>query len=318
MKILFSASIEMLSKVNQELITTNSQINEVLYLNDLNSLDNPELIQAWVVNPCPNFKIDSSVKFYLPNLKLICTPTTGTTHIDVADLKKNNIEVIGLKGSNVVEQIKASSEFTFIHILNAIRNFSLSLDHVKNGNWRNNDFLLRGREVCESTIGIVGLGRIGGNVARWLNCMGAKIIFYDPFVENDSYQKCTFLDDLLISSDIVVLSVHLSNDTSKMINYDKFKLMKNNSWLVNTSRGEIINEEDLLLALKNNLIRGASLDVLTNENRTDFLIDNDLIEYSKFNSNLIISPHVAGLSVDSESKAQMFAFSEALKFIDNA
>ncbi len=312
-RILFSASTEMLSESDRSLINSRCEISCVIDLVDLEVISKRDEYKVWVVHPCPSFKITAAILDYIPNLETIVTPTTGTTHIDVVGLEKIGIKVIGLKDSEVVKEIKASSEFTFIHILNVLRKFSNSIDHVKNGRWREGDNELRGHEICESTIGIVGLGRIGGNVAKWLTCMGAKVLYFDPYVANDVYSRYDDIYDLAAVVDVLVVAVHLSNETSGMIDIDVFKSMRSNSWLVNTSRGEIVVEEDLLWALKNRVISGASVDVISGENELGFVENNRVINLSKSIPNLIVTPHVAGLTYESEAKAQMFAFREAVK-----
>lgn len=306
----------MLSEYELEIVQNSSIPLEIIDYSDFHDLNNREDIIAWVVHPCPNFTIDSQVLEYIPNLSLICTPSTGTTHLNKESLTDANIEVIGLKGSTTVEEIKASSEFTFIHVLNAIRKFTDAVDHTKNGNWRNGDSLLRGREVCESSIGIVGLGRIGGNVAKWSRCMGMAVSYVDPNVSNENYKRFHSLKEMASEVDVLVVAVHLDSSTEGMIDSSILKEMKEDSWLVNTSRGEILVENDLLEILRKGLIRGASLDVLCFENREDFPSCNQLYKYSLTNDNLIITPHVAGLSYDSERKAQMFAFENALRFVN--
>ncbi len=311
-QILFSASTDMLSDDDVKSINSQCKIRCIIDFEDLEALERPDHYKVWVVHPCPSFKISEKVLDLLPNLKAIVTPTTGTTHIDILGLEKAGIKVIGLKGSKVVNQIKASSEFTFIHVLNVLRNFSKSINHVKNGKWREGDSDLRGHEICESTVGIVGLGRIGGNVAKWLTSMGAKVFYYDPYVHSDSFKRYDNILELASAVDVLVISVHLSEDTKGMIDMNVLRYMKHNSWLVNTSRGEIIVEDDLIKALKSHIIGGASIDVITGENEIGFVENNKLISLAKVIPNLIITPHVAGLTFESEAKAQLFAFREAL------
>ena len=295
------------------LINSHCETKCVIDLKDLELLNRRDEYKIWVVHPCPRFKISAAVLNFLPNLSTIVTPTTGTTHIDILGLEKIGINVIGLKGSKVVNEIKASSEFTFVHVLNVLRKFSYSIDHVKNGRWRDGDSELRGHEICESTVGIVGLGRIGENVAKWLTCMGSKVYYFDPYIANDNYLRYGDIYNLAAAVDVLVIAVHLNNETMGMIDINVFKNMKSDSWLVNTSRGEIIVEEDLITALNNQMIGGASIDVVSGENEVGFVLNSDLIRLSKKIPNLLITPHVAGLTYESEAKAQMFAFREAMK-----
>lgn len=316
-KILFSASIDMLTEKEKATVNKHCDMTTVIRLDDLNKIANIHNYEAWVVHPCPDFVIGSAIAKKFPNLKLIVTPTTGTTHLNVTELNESGIRVEGLKGSSVVNKIKASSEFTFIHVLNAVRNFSAAIKHVEQGLWRENDDKLRGREFCESTVGVIGLGRIGGNVANWSKAMGAKVIYFDPFVEDPNFFRADDMMSLLRDSDIVVVAVHLNSTTNNLIRLKHLKAMKKSAWLVNTSRGEIVSENDLIFALKNKIIRGASLDVIANENSMAKFSSISVLEYAKNNSNLIITPHVAGLSVDSERKAQMFAFEMSLRSLSS-
>jgi lactate dehydrogenase-like 2-hydroxyacid dehydrogenase len=107
---------------------------------------------------------------------------------------------------------------------------------------------------------------------------------------------------LIANSNIVLLSLHLNNKTKNMFNENFFSIMKKDSYLINISRGEILNEDSLIKYLKNKKIRAAAVDVVSNEQRID-IRKNKLIKYAQNNNNLFITPHIAGLTYDSENKA---------------
>ena len=114
-------------------------------------------------------------------------------------------------------------------------------------------------------------------------------------------------DRLIRLSDVILISVHLNSKTKNLVDKNFFKKMNKNSILINTSRGEVIDEKALLKALKNKSIKRAYLDVITNEQQSD-LSNHPLIEYSRDNKNLIITPHMAGLTFESENIAADIIF----------
>lgn len=275
---------------------------------------------AWICNPCPSYYINSSLLDSASNLRTLVTPSTGTNHIDVKYATQKNILVSSLRNSSAVQDIVASSEFTFTLMLSVVRKMIMAQSIVSSGGWRNVEDRLRARELKELTLGIVGCGRIGSNLAKYSTALGMTIYSFDPFLSEsqrgDSIRKSVkFLPDiyqLARVSDVVCICVHLDDSTRKMIDKQFFETMKKGSVFINTSRGDVINEEDLLNALKNNHISAAGLDVLSHE---DLLpgYDHPLIEFSKTDARLTITPHIAGLTTDSEVKAQTYAYDTVLK-----
>tara|TARA_Y200000002_G_scaffold383282_1_gene404806 strand:+ start:5322 stop:6278 length:957 start_codon:yes stop_codon:yes gene_type:complete len=316
MKILVSAPLNFIDKNKLKEFK-----NEELIINPLKDYDsvinfNKDKIVAWMVNPCPEYFVSGEILSSFKDLKIIVTPSTGSTHIDNDYCKKNNITVKTLRDTNVTQTITASSEFTLALFLNVIRNFPKAMENISNNLWRVNENQIRGREVSCLSIGIVGLGRIGGNVARYLNSMGADINYFDPYVNDETYKKFKDLNKMLSICDAVFICVHVAEDTIDMVNFDFIKNMKDNSYFINTSRGEIIVEQDLVDALQSGKIKAAGVDVIRNEN-SDKIDDNLLVQYASKNNNLIITPHIAGLSTDSESKAQIAAFKMIFNFLKN-
>ena len=183
------------------------------------------------------------------------------------------------------------------------------------GIWRDKESLLRSYEFSNLTIGIIGFGRIGSNVAKYSNSMGFKILAHDPYVKiNSKYvTQETNLKKLIRNSDIILLSVHLSEKTKNMFDEKYFSIMKRDSYFVNISRGEIINENSLLKYLKNKRIIAAAVDVISNEQQIN-IRNNKLIKYSIKENNLYITPHIAGLTYDSERKAANQTYENLIKF----
>ena len=202
--------------------------------------------------------------------------------------------------------------------MSAFRNLVSGTQVVKSGNWRDQEQYIRGNELYKKTIGIIGFGRIGENVHNYSKAFGMKVIAYDPFKIKKLKKLKIYanLNQLLNNADIVAVCVHLNNQTRLMCNDNFFKQMKKNSIFVNTSRGEIVKESSLIMALKSKKIKFAAADVIQNEQKID-LSKNKLIRYSKENNNLIITPHMAGLTYESEKLAATITFQNLNKFFKN-
>ena len=314
--ILITASFNFLPKERKKLENKFSIIyGKNLKFKELLDLIKKEKISGWICSPCPKYKIDENLLKHSSTIRTIATPSTGTNHIDLKYCIKNNIECFSLKNSKVIKAIKASSEFAFALILATIRQIPFATKLTSMGIWRDKENLLRSYEFSNLTIGIIGFGRIGSNVAKYSNSMGFKILAHDPYIKiNSKYvtQK-TNIKELIRNSDIILLSVHLDEKTKNMFGEKYFSIMKKNSYFVNISRGEIINENSLLKYLKNKRIKAAAVDVITNEQQVN-IQNNKLIRYSIKEDNLFITPHIAGLTFDSEKKAATQTYENLIKF----
>ena len=217
---------------------------------------------------------------------------------------KKKIKLISIKNHKKLKNIKASSEFTFGLVFDSLRNLSLGTQSSKNGYWRQQEDDLRGNQLNGKKIGVIGYGRIGSNVVKYAKSFGMKSLVYDPYKKKILQNKGLYsnLNRLINTSNVILVCVHLNKSTKNLVNKKFLKKMNKNSILVNTSRGEVIDEKALLNALKKRLIKSAYLDVITNEQQAD-LSNHPLIKYSKNNNNLTITPHMAGLTFESENLA---------------
>jgi len=264
---------------------------------------------GWLVSPCPKYYVDQNMIDLCPSIKIISTPSTGSNHLNVEYIKNKGLQFYCLKGTSIVENIYASSEFTFNIMISTIRKTPFAFDAVRSGNWRNVEAEYRGRELNGMTLGIIGFGRIGTNLAHYSSAFGMHVMAYDPYVEiNKRYVTQTdSLDQLLLNSDVIAVCVHLNEETYKMINANVFNKMKKGVYFINTSRGDVVDENALLENLTNGKVEVAGLDVITDELES-IKDQHPIVEYAKKNKNLIITPHMAGLTYDSERKAQEAAF----------
>lgn len=251
------------------------------------------------------------------NLKIIATATTGLDHIDIKYAKGKGIKIISLRGENeFLNTITGTAELAFGLMIDLIRNISDSFNSVKNYEWNREKF--KGHNLRGKVLGIVGLGRLGRMTAKYGNTFEMKVIGYDPYIEKKIFQKakCKKVDfeELLNESDVISIHVHLNKETKNMFCEKVFNKMKTSAYLINTSRGKIVNENDLLEALKNNRIAGYATDVLANEPTLNKEFDNHpLVEYAKNHNNVIIVPHIGGMTYESRKATDIFIAEKIMK-----
>ena len=272
---------------------------------------------AWMVAPCPTYVVDEELINLCPTLKIISTPSTGSNHLNLDDINNKGIEVYALKGTKEVDKIEASSEFTFNLLMSTVRKTPYSFKAVLDGEWREVEEKFRGRELSELSLGIIGFGRIGSNLARYSLAFGMKVFAYDPYVkipESTGVNQCKSLKELLPCVDVLAPCIHLNKDTYKMINNKVFDQMKDGVYFINSSRGDIVDEDDLIKNLTTGKIIAAGVDVISDEYLGEKKT-HPLINYAKNNDNLIITPHIAGLTYDSERKAQTAAYMAIMNYL---
>ena len=228
------------------------------------------------------------------NLKIISRYGIGLDNIDIKAAEKKNILVY-----NTPETPKiAVAELTFSLILSLLKKIVNINCTLKKGIWKPEiGNLLNGKKV-----GIIGLGRIGKQLVKYLSVFDVKIIAYeiDPDISfvSDYDIKLTSFEELIEDSDIISIHAPLNNDTKYLIGEKEFKKMKDTAVIVNTARGGLINEDDLYNALKNNIISGAAIDVFENEPDTGKLKELD---------NIILTPHVGTYTIETRKKMEIEA-----------
>ena len=247
----------------------------------------------------------------LSKLKVICTASTGTNHIDLDYCKKKNIKVISItRDKKVINRISSTAELAFALALSSIRNLISAYLDVQSRNWDYEKFI--GRQMNSLNIGIIGYGRLGKLFHRYCQAFKANVKIYDPFIKNRS-KKFISLKKLLKASDLISLHIH-SNNNYKFINKSKLALMKKSVIIVNTSRGEIIDEKALVDFLKKNKKAKVASDVLFNEIKNKF--SSVLYKYSLKNKNqVIITPHIGGMTIEGQKIAYTHAIDKLSKFL---
>lgn len=224
----------------------------------------------------------------LPKLRYIGELATGFNNIDLKAARERGIAVtnVPVYGTPTVAQM------TFAHLLNLCQHVAYHADTVRAGRWAASlDFCYWDYPLIELlglTMGIVGIGRIGSATARLAQAFGMKVVVNDPYVFPAPVPDVQMVDyhTLLSESDVVSFHVPLTEETTGMLNKDSLALMKKTAFVINTSRGPVINNRDLAEALNAEQIAGAGLDVLEVEPMT---MDNPLVTAK----NCYITPHIS-------------------------
>ncbi len=237
--------------------------------------------------------IDAEVMDAAPTVKIYANFAIGFNNINVPEAKKRNIFVTNTPGGGA----DRVAEHTWALILALSCRVVEGDMYMKKGKYKGWDpMLLHGTKLSGKTLGIVGTGRIGGDVAhKGKNGFGMSVIYYDV-VRNEGLEKevgaifYPSVDDVLKNADVISIHVPLLESTKHLINADRLKMMKPTSYLINTSRGPVVDENALVHALQNGVIKGAGLDV--------FEFEPSLAEGLSKLSNVVLTPHIASGTED--------------------
>ncbi len=246
--------------------------------------------------------------------QFLVSPVTGIDHIDEALCAQKGIRIVCLRGEReFLKEVRATAEMTIGLTIALMRKIVPAYQDVCAGNWRRD--LFRGHEIYKKTVGIVGVGRLGEIVGSYFLTMGASVLAYDPYRETKIHdiRQVKHLEQLISASDIISLHVNLTDESRGFFDRQCFQKIKPGAVLINTSRGGLLDEEALLDALESGKLRGAALDVITNEHHIDR--DHPLITYAQENDNLLIVPHIGGNTYESFEKTERFIAHKLLRAV---
>lgn len=236
--------------------------------------------EAWVCDPKQTFVIDEHVLSDFPYLKILATPSTGSNHIDLAACARRGVEVISLLDNRPgLEKISASAEFTFKLLLEALR-------------------LPPARELQGKRVGMVGYGRIGRKMNKWCQAFGARTFFHDPRLN----EKSKPIEWIFSKCHAVIICATYDATTHGLVTKALLASMKHGAALVNTARGEILDEDGLVEVMKERPDLRVALDVLVGET-TGAHNPQRLKELGA-----ICTPHIAGETSDSRTKAAQIIY----------
>jgi D-3-phosphoglycerate dehydrogenase len=290
-----------------ELLKTKGQVyfEENISKIDLRNFLLKENIDTIVCNPNKqDFKIDKEL-LVGTKIKIINSCSTGLNHIDVDYCMNNNIIVQSHKNDlELINELPSTAELAFGLMCDLMRHITNSNNIVHSTKeWDYTKFV--GNQIKGSNIGILGFGRLGKMMYKFCKAFDANLFVYDPYLD-DNRINCSSISELFMKSDIISIHVHVTDETKAIINHEL--LEKEIKYLVNTSRGEIINENDVITALKNKKLLGYATDVLESE--------FDDIKKSKFflpenkKLNLILTPHVGGMTIEGQTKAYIWSINK--------
>tara|TARA_A100001035_G_C27773778_1_gene497814 strand:- start:1050 stop:2006 length:957 start_codon:yes stop_codon:yes gene_type:complete len=286
---------EILNKDNSLLMYENSNFNELISSRE---------VVAVFTNPNQlTYRLDYKFFDLYPDLKVICTASTGTNHIDKKECQKRNIKIISItEERDTINKISSTAEHAFALTLAALRNIPNSFTSVKEGSWSYLPFI--GRQISELTFGIIGYGRLGKFYSQYCDAFGSKVIVYDPYkdVTHPRIERVSSLDEIGKESDVISIHAHVNKETTHLLDSKFFNNTKDNVLIVNTSRGEIVDEESLLRNLSKKKSMKYATDVLEGEFTS--ADSKPLINFAINNpSQIIITPHIAGMTTEAQSIA---------------
>jgi D-3-phosphoglycerate dehydrogenase len=248
-------------------------------------------------------------------LKVICTASTGTNHIDKEWTQSQGIKTLSLTTEyHVIEKISSTAEMAFGLMMCGLRNIIPANKSIGAGIWDYIPFV--GRQLNMLKVGVIGYGRLGKLFSGYCKAFGADVYIYDPYEEIcNEYIRIVDLYEALPDLDVISFHVHLNDETKNMVDDRWFFEMKEDVLLVNTSRGEIINENQLISFLRKNHSAKICTDVLAGE--IHGFQYSELYKCSRDNNQVIITPHIGGMTLDAQKMAYSHAANMLEKFLNS-
>lgn len=248
-----------------------------------------------LVDAAVTVRVDANVLDDATQLRVISCASTGTDHIDHVKCAERGIAIRTIsEDKGLIRNLTPAAEMTWGLVLACARRIVSAHQDVLANRWQRSKFpgvMLRGKQL-----GVVGCGRIGQWVARYGNAFGMRVVAYDPYLASwpKGIERVP-LQDLVQTSDVITVHVPLSDETKNLLNDDILRTAKPGSILVNTSRGEILDEHSLVAALLEGRVGAVGVDVLRGEPDVE---GNPLLEYARTHENVVITPHCGGYSLE--------------------
>ena len=282
--------------VDHDLSTNNSELKKII-----NSFD------ALIVRN--KTQVNKEVLDKANNLKFVGRLGVGLDNIDTEYCKNHNIHVQPATGMNA----DSVAEYVINAALTLLKNIPLMHQETLNGNWPRTS--ISSRELRGKTIGLLGFGLIAKKVSTLAKVFDTQIIAYDPYLDssvgNQFNAKLLDLNEVFKLSDVISVHLPLTKNTKNILNYEAFEKMLKQPIIINSSRGSIVNEEDLIRAYEEKLISGFALDVYNTEPAP-----KSFLEKIKKNTNCILSPHVAGVTEESNKRVSEFIANSVKEFFN--
>jgi len=240
-------------------------------------------------------------------LRVIGRAGVGVDNIDVPYATSKGILVMNTPSANIL----SAAEHSCAMLLAVARNIPFAHESMHKGEWKRSKYT--GVELNGKVLGIIGVGRVGGEVAKRMKAFNMTMIGYDPFLPKDVADslgvRLTTLEEVITTADFMTIHTPLLPETRNMISMPQFKMMKPNARIANVARGGIVNEDDLYTALKEKIIAGAAFDVWCNEPLSDD--EKKLLELD----NLVTTPHLGASTVEAQERVAIEVAEHAVMFL---
>ncbi|MBR2093500.1 MAG: phosphoglycerate dehydrogenase, partial [Candidatus Methanomethylophilaceae archaeon] len=252
-------------------------------------------------------KVTAKVIEAADNLRIIGRAGVGVDNIDVPAATAKGILVMNTPSANIL----SAAEHSCAMLLALARNIPFAHESMHKGEWKRSKFT--GVEMNGKILGIIGVGRVGGEVAKRMKAFNMTLIGYDPFLPKEVADaigvRLTTLEEVITTADFMTIHTPLLPETRNMISLEQFKMMKPNARIANVARGGIVNEDDLYTALKEKIIAGAAFDVWCNEPLTED--EAKLLELD----NLVTTPHLGASTVEAQERVAVEIAEHAIMYL---
>jgi len=250
-------------------------------------------------------KVTKNIILAAKKLKVIARAGAGVDNIDVPAAKENNMLVMNTPGGNT----NATAEHALALIMSALRKIPYANDTTHKGKWEKKN--IKGTELSKKTLGIVGFGNVGVRLSNLVKGFGVNILVSSKSLESRKkdfpHVKNVSFDELISTSDIISFHCKAPSDGKPLISKEHYKKMKPTAVIINTARGNIVDENDLNAALNENLIAGAALDVYSKEPAKENILFN--------NPKAILTPHVAASTAEASIVVAEMAANQISDFL---
>ena len=250
-------------------------------------------------------KVTKNIILAAKNLKVIGRAGAGVDNIDVPTAKENNMLVMNTPGGNT----NATAEHALALIMSVLRKIPYANDTTHKGKWEKKN--IKGAELSKKTLGIVGFGNVGARLSNLVKGFEVNILVSSKSLESRQkdfpHVKNVSFDELISASDIISFHCKSAPDGKPIINKEHYKKMKPSTFIINTARGNIVDEKDLNAALNGNLIAGAALDVYSKEPAKENILFN--------NPKVILTPHVAASTAEASIVVAEMAANQISNFL---
>lgn len=250
-------------------------------------------------------KIDAALLKRAPKLQVVVTNTSGFDHIDLASTAAHGVAVMYCPDANV----QSAAELTWNLVLSCTKKTLAAHTAVKNGDWQRDTLV--GTELEGKTYSVMGFGRIGKKVTQFAHAFGMKTMAFDPYLDDEDFvrhgTRRVSYEELLMTSDIISMHVPLTNETRNMMNAGHFDYINRGVIVINTSRGSVVNEQDLAEAIKKGWVSAAGLDVFDKE---PLGRESQLIKMPQ----VVLSPHIGANTEDAFRKGSLMGADKMIQF----